>query len=317
MAVQLKLGTFQFLDTEIPERITFGGSQRLAVHDLVGGARVIDAMGPSEEPLAWSGLFRGPNAQPRARYIDTLRRIGKPLTLTWSGLSYQVIIEKFRPDFERFYQIPYSISCEVVQNLNAPVKSAPPPSIDQAIARDMKTASGLVGLLGNTGISSAFAAVQSAIGAVSTFANAAKSVINSVLQPIAAMQQQVTQLIASTNNALQLTTTLGGVLPYNPVSISAFNLTSQINSFNSLPTLINLNTVMGRIGTNVGTVAPNVQTVTQAGGNMYQLASSAYGDPSSWTTIARANGLNDPVLAGINTIKIPPISDLAGGILGP
>ena len=53
----LTLGDFEFARYEIPEQITFGGDQRLVVHELVGGTRVIDAMGRADAPLEWSGLF--------------------------------------------------------------------------------------------------------------------------------------------------------------------------------------------------------------------------------------------------------------------
>ena len=41
----LQLGDFQFQQQEIPESIPFGGEQALAVHRLVGGVKVVDAMG--------------------------------------------------------------------------------------------------------------------------------------------------------------------------------------------------------------------------------------------------------------------------------
>jgi len=44
----VNLGAFQFALFEIPEKIHWGGSQRTAVHELVGGKRVIDAMGRSD-----------------------------------------------------------------------------------------------------------------------------------------------------------------------------------------------------------------------------------------------------------------------------
>ncbi|MFD2271422.1 hypothetical protein ACFS07_10480 [Undibacterium arcticum] len=53
--------------------------------------------------------------------------------------------------------------------------------------------------------------------------------------------------------------------------------------------------------------------MTSAGGNLFDLASKAYGDPTAWPTIARANKLTDPALAGVQTIIIPPTPDGSGG----
>jgi hypothetical protein len=53
----LTLGDFTFARYEIPERIPFGGDQQLNVHKLVGGVRVIDALGADPMPIEWSGFF--------------------------------------------------------------------------------------------------------------------------------------------------------------------------------------------------------------------------------------------------------------------
>ena len=67
-------------------------------------------------------------------------------------------------------------------------------------------------------------------------------------------------------------------------------------------------------------ITPNrtVQSITVAGGNLFAIAAQYLGDATQWNRIARANGLWDPMLTGIVTLKIPPIDANAGngGILG-
>lgn len=60
------------------------------------------------------------------------------------------------------------------------------------------------------------------------------------------------------------------------------------------------------------------KTVTVAGGNLFALAAQYLGDATQWNRIAALNGLTDPILTGVNTIKLPPIDKSAGngGILG-
>jgi len=130
----LTLGNFTFARYEIPEHIPFGGEQTLAVHKLVGGVRVIDAMGAAPAPIEWSGFFVGDAALERALYIDGLRKAGKPLPLLWSELSFNVLIQSFHCEFKRFYRIPYRIVCEVVEDLTAPVNVIAAPSADQLIS---------------------------------------------------------------------------------------------------------------------------------------------------------------------------------------
>src|SRR3954454_21792481 len=63
----------------LPERISIGGRQRLALHELPGGGRVIDVIGPDEAPIRWSGTFSDTDAADRVRVVEQLRRAGDPL----------------------------------------------------------------------------------------------------------------------------------------------------------------------------------------------------------------------------------------------
>lgn len=61
-----------------------------------------------------------------------------------------------------------------------------------------------------------------------------------------------------------------------------------------------------------------IQTIQVAGGNLFQLAATYLGDATQWNRIAQLNGLYDPMITGVVTLKIPPV-DLTtgnGGILG-
>ena len=53
--------------------------------------------------------------------------------------------------------------------------------------------------------------------------------------------------------------------------------------------------------------------LTVAGGNLFQVAAQQLGDATQWLRIAQLNGLSDPMLSGIVTLLIPPVSPSAGG----
>ncbi len=324
--VTLTLGDFEFADVEVPQSISFGGRQNLAVHDLIGGVRVVDAMGAFSEPLTWSGMFRGENALARARYLDAQRVAGKKLTLAWSEFRYQVVIKEFRATFERTYQIPYNIVLEVVEDEAQPQATLMPPSVDSLIGYDLINAADLVTQLQETPpieagpvttgtLASAFGSVQASIKKVSSFATATQSQLNSVLQPLAAFRAQVQSLMAAVNNTLANATTLGGILPNNPVSQQVSRLGSLVAAAQQYPLLVNLDRVAGRVAVNTQASYKTDKRVTQAGGNLFALAAQEYGDPLAWTVIAKANGLSDPHLTGINTLIIPPKPTTGSGVL--
>ncbi len=113
MAV-LNLGGMAFDDFEVPGRMLFGGAQQLAVHRLIGGMRVIDAMGRDDAAVRWSGVFSGGDAGTRARMLDAMRAAGAMLSLTWDAFCYNVVIERLELDFRNPWWIPYHVSCAVV-----------------------------------------------------------------------------------------------------------------------------------------------------------------------------------------------------------
>ncbi len=56
-----------------------------------------------------------------------------------------------------------------------------------------------------------------------------------------------------------------------------------------------------------------MQTVTVAGGNLFQLAAQYLADATQWVRIAQLNGLSDPMLSGTVTLLIPDRDPNAGG----
>jgi len=116
MSTYLLLGPVLFQDFELPERISWGGKQRLTVHRLPGGTRVIDALGRDDKEITWSGVFSGSGGSDRARLIDLLRAGGSVLSLTWEAFFYSVVIAGFDADYSRSNWIPYRITCTVLRD---------------------------------------------------------------------------------------------------------------------------------------------------------------------------------------------------------
>jgi hypothetical protein len=110
------LGPVVFQDFEVFAGIGFGGEQRLAVHKLPGGVRVIDALGRDDAEITVQGIFSGEDATLRARLLDELRASGAALPLTWDVFFYSVIIRDFQADYQNGYWIPYRLACTVLRD---------------------------------------------------------------------------------------------------------------------------------------------------------------------------------------------------------
>lgn len=114
--VPVTLGPILFQFFEVPEHIPFGGAQKLTVHKLPGGERIIDAMGRDDAEIAWEGTFSGPYAMDRARQMDALRTAGEPLPLYWGGQYYTVLIATLELDYKYGHWVPYKITCTVLRD---------------------------------------------------------------------------------------------------------------------------------------------------------------------------------------------------------
>lgn len=167
----ITIGGIGLSDMEVPEKLTWGGQQQLAVHRLIGGQRVIDAMGPDDRTLDWSGLLRGSNAVARARQLDALRTSGQQQTLVWADFNYAVVVQNFEADYtKQGYRVPYRISCAIVPSPPSP----PQPTAMQAITADIGNAIGVPNLPDT--VSSVMAAAQTTI----QYASAAAAVVGAV-----------------------------------------------------------------------------------------------------------------------------------------
>jgi hypothetical protein len=124
------LGDFVFDGWEVPEKVSWGGSQRVNVHKLIGGERIIDSMGPDNADISWSGIFLSADASLRADQLDQMRKDGELLELVFAGRYYSVVISSFQADQRMLSYVPYNITLSVQRDQSI----ATFPFVDDAIA---------------------------------------------------------------------------------------------------------------------------------------------------------------------------------------
>ena len=252
MTVVLTLGPILFYGMEVPDKISgIGGKQMLAVHKLPGGNRVIDAMGRDDAPLKWSARFRGSDAETRARLADYLRVQGQPIELAWSSFRYTVVIDEFEADYEQPFEIPYSITCIVVQDETSPLLTALL-GLDAAIGTDLNNVIQIGAALNVPGINTAIAGVSSATSTVSTFEGASSADVSAVQGAITTALSAVNGNIATNNTNVAASGSVAGVVAGGQPATLANNLSSQSQSFSDLGQLYQIQPALQRMFVNVG-----------------------------------------------------------------
>ncbi len=145
--VVLTLGGVAFQDMEIPEKIMFGGKQRIVVQNLIGGGRTVEVLGIDDGNISFSGIFSGSDAAERAQTLDAVRALGVSLPLIWNSFFYTVIIENLSIEYCKINWIPFSITCVVVNDPLTNLTTAVAP-VASLIASDLTIATALSGQAG-------------------------------------------------------------------------------------------------------------------------------------------------------------------------
>ena len=117
MTTTVTLGLLTLEAFEIPATITFGGTQRLAVHELPGGGRVIDVLGGTDADITFGGIISGSGADTRAQLLDAMRIGGTSMPLSWGEQYFVVIISEASFEYRKPWWIPYRLRCVVQSNL--------------------------------------------------------------------------------------------------------------------------------------------------------------------------------------------------------
>lgn len=148
----VQLANFTAWGFAVPESLNWGGAQRLGVHQLPNGVRVIDSMGPDDSDINWKGMFLKrspgePNPVDAARYIDFLRKQGSPTKITWDAFDFDVVVEQFKPSYEFPTRVSFDIVLKVIQDNTAPGQNFAAPQIDDLMRDDFSNILGLVSFL--------------------------------------------------------------------------------------------------------------------------------------------------------------------------
>ena len=226
----LTLGGVPFQDFEVPEQIRFGGAQRLAVHELIGGGRVVDALGDDAGEISFSGIFSGSDASARAQTLDAACALGATIPLVWDGFYYAVVIAEFAAAYTKPWWIPFAVRCAVVVDPVAALATLAAPATS-LISADLASAGALVGLSGlaagvlgsetATGLAAAQTQIAAGISGTGGALNGNVAALNSAPDAVTGIAA-VNQMTANSAQLAGLTAMSGYV------SRAAANLASEL-----------------------------------------------------------------------------------------
>jgi hypothetical protein len=232
----ISIGTIELQDFEVPSSVRFGGRQRLAVHKLSSGRRVVESLGPDDSEISFHGTASGAGADSRVQAINRLRLSGEAVWLTWESFRYRVVVKSLVMDYQSPWWIPFRISCVVVEQEG--INSGAGATLWTMISADLATAISSAG--GPTfGLNSLQIALSSNNGLTAgTFNRAqAASMVAATLTPLSVQMSQASTVLNSPGEA-------------NPSSGNFSSMfAARVASAGSLATAVNVSAYVGRIGT--------------------------------------------------------------------
>lgn len=334
----VKLGPIVLRGVEVPPSIPFAGRQNLAVHDLYGGGRTLQSLGPVDDPIAWSAMFIGSLAMKRARYINTFRLSGKPLVLSFSGVMVTCVVAEFKPVYKALNWVPYSIRLiPQSESWNNPVTMTT--QTHASFLQSLVAEANNVRAWWTGAMTTAMNTLQTVMNGISDLSSIPAATVSNLTNAVIAVQNELNGIQASVENTLLNITTLGGMFPNNPAASAVSSLSNQLNALTTQYQAENLGGIIAITSdtiTNAGTsslpflplitpeligVTPQsgpVTEIVQGGTNLEEVALRFYGDATEWPPIATANNLTDPVVPVTQVIIIPPAPVTpSGGVLVP
>jgi hypothetical protein len=290
------IGGLSLTVTSAPRELTIGaGEQKMAVHMLVGGGRVIHRTGFQPDICEFTGRARQPDI---STIVQQLRRFsvdGKERVFTWRHEHYYGIVRRFSPTYQNGgNRLTWKIAIEVTRDKNGAFSpNAPIPSVDDANNALLET----VTVSSNT--------IAGGIDSTDTTTQAAS----------AANLQAVT----ATNNVLKQVTPLANASPTG-ISVASATIQQNISAAQSLVSKLDPLGVLYVPGqqllSSLNLISSNMnffqhQTITQQqGGSLYEIAATKYGDIDQAFNLMQANGIRAPRLPGtiVSTIGLPPLA---------
>ena len=244
------LGGFVFTSWGVPARVNGGGRQKLVVHRLIGGQRVIDVLGWDADRIVFSGRLRGAGAAGNARLLETAARSGNPVVFSYWTNRYQVLVDGFEWQFERYYEVSYQVGLTVLSDLTQDGWIGSDDTLDEIVNADLTAVAGTTGAL--PGVVSALTAVTAAQTAIGTLQGASPVTLLPLVQAVGAALT-VSQTTGASLDAGFPVTAAGGVVGGGDPASLASSLAAQTSGMQQLAASTQTTALLTRVQSNLAT----------------------------------------------------------------
>jgi hypothetical protein len=136
----LVLGPFIFSDFSPPDEMTLATKQQVVKHQMPGGYRTVDVMGPDDEDPAWSGVMYGEDAFSDMLTLYSMCQAGQELAFSWGAEARTVVITEFSGHVVKEAVVKYSIKLMYVDDSGSGSQAGASMSLESMVLSDLNAA---------------------------------------------------------------------------------------------------------------------------------------------------------------------------------
>lgn len=276
----LHIGGVKFNSIECPSDLPIGAvKHNTAVTEYIGGGRHTQSMGVQPKQVSWEGVLLDEMVSPRIQSLRAMSVSGQEYFLAWSTEQYYCKVVEFTPTYKNVNITKYAITVEITRDANGALSSAAATSVDLQVSALTGESTDLTNTIIGQDPNAAGQIQQSIISMNQTIATAG---------PIAQTAGTGTNLLQSIAAAYT------AVVSYSS-SLSA--TASQIVYASRLQNVLQLLLVNVQRG-------QNPTSIQVQGGNLFEVASRQYGNPTLAFALAAANNLQTPIIPSAQVIQL-------------
>jgi len=138
----LSLGGHVFTDITTPQELSFLPEQSQAIHNLIGGRRIVQNLGVVWGPLSWEGTLWGTTALVDDTSLMQMMNSGATQKFKYINYLFDVVVKSYNPTYRHRNKIEYKIVCTILRDRSGKTTKATPTSVDTQASSALVNANG-------------------------------------------------------------------------------------------------------------------------------------------------------------------------------
>jgi len=157
----LVVGAVTFPSWSCPATITLGSvEQKIVINELLGGGRVIQALGVQPKSVEFSAELWGDQVSSLVQDMTSYVVSGLPQTVTFLNQSWSCIVKEFEPTYQFQWRCGYKLVLEPANSTTGVLQSTAIVTVDEQVSGTISQINTLVNQIDSQALAQGFGPVS-------------------------------------------------------------------------------------------------------------------------------------------------------------